>query len=258
MSTTFPTSKQSFTNPTSTDKLNSPDHAGLHADKNDTIEALQDKVGIDSSSVVTSHDYMLDHASGRFKAHDHSGDDGETSTLKPTACEIDNNAYYQATDNAGTGTVELIKADTSDNITIGANNQDGHTIINAGTSKLVKIKVLRQDDTTNSYEENTVLLSGWGFKVGDGALSYYTESVTFGITFSQEPIPLISSAGFYEAGSPPTSLGDFNSTHKTSGLWAASTEDVTTTGFTAAYRIYTAIPSNQYNAYTWLAIGELN
>jgi len=45
MSTNFPTSKQTFTDPTGTDPLNSPDHAGLHTDINDTIEAIQDKLG---------------------------------------------------------------------------------------------------------------------------------------------------------------------------------------------------------------------
>lgn len=59
MATDFPTSKQTFTNPTGSDKLNSPDHATQHATENDTIEALQDKVGIDSSGDTNSHDYKI-------------------------------------------------------------------------------------------------------------------------------------------------------------------------------------------------------
>ena len=45
MATDFPTSKQTFTNPTSANNLDSPSHAGQHADINDTVEAIQDKLG---------------------------------------------------------------------------------------------------------------------------------------------------------------------------------------------------------------------
>jgi hypothetical protein len=59
MTTNFPTSLDALTNPTSSDPLNSPDHAGQHADANDAIEALEAKVGINSSAVATSHDYKI-------------------------------------------------------------------------------------------------------------------------------------------------------------------------------------------------------
>jgi hypothetical protein len=45
MASNFPTSKQTFTDPQTTDALNSPSHAGLHTDMNDTVEAIQDKLG---------------------------------------------------------------------------------------------------------------------------------------------------------------------------------------------------------------------
>jgi hypothetical protein len=48
-----------LTNPSSGDSLNSPSHSGQHADANDAIEALQAKVGVDSSAVTTSLDYKL-------------------------------------------------------------------------------------------------------------------------------------------------------------------------------------------------------
>jgi hypothetical protein len=59
MATNFPTSLDSLTNPTSGDALNSPSHAGQHADANDAIEALQAKVGVNSSAVNTSIDYWI-------------------------------------------------------------------------------------------------------------------------------------------------------------------------------------------------------
>ena len=61
MSTNFPSSLDNFTNPASTDLMNSVTvpHNEQHANANDAIEALQAKVGADSSAVVTSHDYRI-------------------------------------------------------------------------------------------------------------------------------------------------------------------------------------------------------
>jgi len=64
--TSFPTGLDALTNPTSSDGLNSPDHAGQHADANDAIEALEAKVGVNSSAVVTSLDYKV--TNGIFSA----------------------------------------------------------------------------------------------------------------------------------------------------------------------------------------------
>ena len=59
MATSFPTGLDALTNPTSSDGLNSPDHAGQHSDANDAIEALEAKVGINSSAVTSSLDYKI-------------------------------------------------------------------------------------------------------------------------------------------------------------------------------------------------------
>ena len=59
MATNFPTSLDSLTNPQSTDGLNNPSHSAQHANANDAIEALQAKVGVDSSAITTSHDYKI-------------------------------------------------------------------------------------------------------------------------------------------------------------------------------------------------------
>lgn len=59
MAINFPTSLDTLTNPTATDTLDSPPHDTQHSDANDAIEALQVKVGIDSSAVTTSHDYKI-------------------------------------------------------------------------------------------------------------------------------------------------------------------------------------------------------
>jgi hypothetical protein len=66
MASNFPSSLDTFTNPSSTDAMDSVSvpHATQHSDLNDAVEALQAKVGANSSAVTTSHDYKIaDHAS---------------------------------------------------------------------------------------------------------------------------------------------------------------------------------------------------
>lgn len=46
MASTFPTTLDTFTNPTATDVLTSPSHAQQHADINDAVEALETKVAV--------------------------------------------------------------------------------------------------------------------------------------------------------------------------------------------------------------------
>lgn len=59
MATVFPTSLDSLVNPTASDSLATVNHADQHANANDAIEALQAKVGINSSAVTTSLDYLV-------------------------------------------------------------------------------------------------------------------------------------------------------------------------------------------------------
>jgi hypothetical protein len=68
MASNYPTSLDNFTNPNTADPQNNPSHSGQHADANDAIEALQAKVGADSSVVETSHDYKLGTVTGSNKA----------------------------------------------------------------------------------------------------------------------------------------------------------------------------------------------
>ncbi len=61
MAINFPTSLDALTNPLPTDPENSVTvpHARQHSDVNDAVEALEAKVGIDSSAVTSSHDYKI-------------------------------------------------------------------------------------------------------------------------------------------------------------------------------------------------------
>jgi hypothetical protein len=62
MATNFPTSLDSLSNPSGTTLLNAAaplTHSSQHANTNDAIEALEAKVGVNTSAVTTSHDYLL-------------------------------------------------------------------------------------------------------------------------------------------------------------------------------------------------------
>ena len=69
----YPTTLDNFTDPSAGDNLNSPSHAGLHTSVNSAVEAVQAKLGIDSSSVTTSHDYKLSGVTGSDKAASKAG-----------------------------------------------------------------------------------------------------------------------------------------------------------------------------------------
>lgn len=72
MAINFPTSLDALTNPTSTDLMENAvaalDHDVQHSNANDAIEALEAKVGINSSAVTTSHDYKLSAVTSTAKA----------------------------------------------------------------------------------------------------------------------------------------------------------------------------------------------
>jgi hypothetical protein len=59
MATAFPTSKDDFVNPQSTDSVQTVSHAAQHADANDAIEALETKVGVNNSTDPASIDYKV-------------------------------------------------------------------------------------------------------------------------------------------------------------------------------------------------------
>jgi len=62
MSTTYPTSKQTMADVVDNVTTIIASH---HNNNADTIEGLEDKVGMDSSAVATSHDYLLTHLPGQ-------------------------------------------------------------------------------------------------------------------------------------------------------------------------------------------------
>lgn len=90
MATNFPVSLQDMdsTRGTATQRLNSPSHVAHHLKEDDTLEALQAKVGIDSSAVATSLDYLLKNASSSNPGHRHTAAQGATDKTFPTGAIV--------------------------------------------------------------------------------------------------------------------------------------------------------------------------
>ena len=64
MASTFPTSLDTFTNPTATSLLTSPSHSLSHSDLNDAVEALEAKVAIGNTVLGSYISYTPSFASG--------------------------------------------------------------------------------------------------------------------------------------------------------------------------------------------------
>lgn len=64
MASNFPTSLDSFTDPTSGSSLASPSHSGQHADLNDAVEKLEAKMGIGSSPATSAANGQVLRANG--------------------------------------------------------------------------------------------------------------------------------------------------------------------------------------------------
>lgn len=75
----FPTTLDTFTDPATTDTLASPSHALQHDNTNTAVEAIETKVGVDSSAVATSLDYLLKNTSSSNPGHKHTLVNGATN-----------------------------------------------------------------------------------------------------------------------------------------------------------------------------------
>jgi hypothetical protein len=129
-----------------------------------------------------------------------------------------------------------------------------HIALTAGTSKLVKVSALRQDDTTNTYQAgNTVFLTGWGVMAVTTAAAQFAETVNFGVTFLQRPIVLAQFGGDSLAASTYGSGGN----NIEAGIHCKA-ESITTTTFSVRIFKTTGNYGANGNAfYQWIAIGEI-
>lgn len=102
MTTSFPTGLDTFINPTATDHLNGPagtTHADQHANANDSITALQDRVGVTGSAVPTTIDYELHNVE---HGHDHDGINSRPVKLG-TSGSVSGSGYFPISPSSSMG-----------------------------------------------------------------------------------------------------------------------------------------------------------
>lgn len=109
----------------------------------------------------------------------------------------------------------------------------------------------RQDNTSNSVVTDQVVRKGWGYIQGNGSAAA-SETVTFGITYTDDPIVVASMVG-YTSSTPPTDVtscisgGNFFITPTDTG---ATTTQVNITIGSGT------MSSSTYACYSWIAIGS--
>lgn len=119
------------------------------------------------------------------------------------------------------------------------------------TASLPTISVLRDNDGTRAAHPTSVILTGWGAATATGSAIFISETVTFGVTFTDTyPIVICNATGGRAAS--PTPATDF--TENVFGNASLAT----TTSFKATVMRgdSTNLQASGY-AYTWIAIGRL-
>jgi hypothetical protein len=131
-----------------------------------------------------------------------------------------------------------------------------HIPITPDENGLVKMAVLRQDNTTNTYSKDQVILTGWGWITSDGSDEYVEETVSFGVTFSTPPIVILGNPGRND-NTDPSDISDLTANGRQGHISAHS---ISTTGFTVWIQnidIGTKLNNGNRYGYSWIAIGTL-
>lgn len=172
MSTSFPTGLDTLTNPTATDKVAVVSHSSQHANANDAIEALQAKVGANSSAVTTSHDYKLGEVTGTDKAV------GKTATQTLTNKTLTSPTINNATMSSPTGI-------TATDVGLGSVTNDAQLKRAAGDLNTFTQKVAPEaadilviEDSSASYAKKKVLASTFGVGQPGQFLKNFTSRTT--------------------------------------------------------------------------------
>lgn len=201
MSTSFPTGLDTLTNPTATDKVAVVSHASQHANANDAIEALQAKVGANSSAVTTSHDYKLSEVTGADKTV------GKTATQTLTNKTLTSPTINNAVMSSPTGI-------TATDVGLGSVTNDAQLKRAAGDLNTFTQKVAPEaadiliiEDSSASYAKKKVLASAFGVGQPGQFLKNFTSRIA--LTLGQ-PVGIANLIDNYVA---PSNLSVSSASH---------------------------------------------
>ncbi len=187
MSTNFPTSLQDLdaTRGSSSSTLASPSHVAHHTNEDDTIEAIQAKVGIDNSAVTTTLDYIIKSSSSLNPGHKHTPSVSLNTTGTPSSSTylkgndiwspIPDRFAGTGTDGAltissGTTTIDLASATTlvKNYTTISITGSGALAFSNPPAGGSLIILKSQGDVTLTSSSSTMISVVGMGAAGGDG------------------------------------------------------------------------------------------
>jgi len=253
-----------------TSLLTSPDHGLDHRIIGSAIVNLETKVGVNSgsptvnlllfgvgagSSTWGSQGTALTFTNSTFN----SGTIGTPAITGGTANSqtVGTPAITGGTYNSGvfgtptvTGGMSL-----SANGSITQTSTADHITLTPGASKLVRFAATRQDITTNTYQNQTVMQHGWFFITGDGS-GVNSGTITFPQAFSGTPVVLVTGLGG-KSGSDPTTIADMTTTGTSYDAYVPQINTIGTASFKYTIDLVNgaSFTSTLRRGFAWVAYG---
>ena len=250
----FPSSIDSFTAPSGTSTLVSPDHANLHATAGSAITSIETKLGLGVGS-ASANQVLVGSGAGT------SAWGSVVNNLNLGTPAITGGTYNTpviGTMNATGGTINtaVFNGGTSgtlvntggfslkDNGSITQTGTSDHITLTPGANKLVRLAVASQGTGgANSYQNNAVVQMGsisFGTAASGGTI---VGTVTFGVNFTTTPVVCANASGGAGSVASDTAFG-------------IGIESIGTSSFVIAAR------NNGNNSsgtvlFNWIAIGQL-
>lgn len=170
------------------------------------------------------------------------------SMTENTDTDLSSNSWFLDEDDLSSNSSKKVASQQSIKAYVG-------TAIQPSGDNASQLKVLRQDNTVNTYKSDTIFMSLWGAKQGDDSNpGTMDETVTFGVTFDSAPVIVPGVLGRTSSASNPSAIIGFESNP---GAVTIMARNITTTGCTIEMARPDGIFSSSYfYGYSCLVIGE--
>ena len=241
--TTYPAAYDNFDNPVAGvnyENESGYSHAALHSQVHDAIEKIEAALGTHTAGTAV-----------------YAKNDGTVSNLEiiggtQTSGKFDGGTII----NSVIGTTNIITLGSIVTNSITADGQND-IVLSPGTAKFVKFQSSRQDSTTNTYQPNSVIQSGWTQIQWGTAVTRIAGTVTFPVAFTSAPIVNCTFLGFKTSGGSATSITQFTATTDDTNS-SPRALNITGTSFTPELEFVTGNFGTAYFAgVSWIAIGTI-